>query len=100
MLLIRSQDKIHCVNLETVRSISIERENSIVADYGNDFWITLGRYKTKERAFCVLDEICNAYRRSNYICQKEVLEGNAGNFIGGIAGYGFVKNDIFEMPEK
>ena len=101
MLLIRSQDKMHYANLETVKSISIvESENSIIADYGNEFWITLGRYKTKERAICVLDKIGNAYKELSYNCKKEVLKGMAGNFIGGIAGYGFVKNDIFEMPEE
>lgn len=101
MLLIRSQDKKHCITLETVKSITIlENDNSIIADYGNDFWITLGRYKTIEKTIQVLDQICNTYEDLNYNCKKEVEHGMLGNFIKGISGYGFVQNRVFNMPEE
>ena len=101
MLLIRSQDKKHYVTLENVKSITLlENDNSIIANYGNDFWITLGRYKTKEKAMCVLDEIANVYENLNCHCKKEVNRGMlSGNFINGVSGYGFVKNSVFNMPE-
>lgn len=95
MLLIRSQDKKHYITLETVKSITLlENDNTIIADYGNDFWITLGRYKTKEKAISILDEIGNIYEKLNCHCMKEVNRGMSGNFINDISGYGFVKNGI------
>lgn len=101
MLLIRSQDKKHYVTLETVKSITIlGNNNSIIADYGSDFWITLGRYKTKEKAIQVLDQIGNTYEDLNLNCKKEVDRGMSGNFIKGISGYGFVQNGVFNMPEE
>lgn len=101
MLLIRSQDKKHFVTLEMVKSITIlENDNSIIADYGNDFWITLGRYKTKEKAIQVLDKIGEIYKDLNINCKREVNRAISGNFINGINGYGFVQNGVFNMPEE
>lgn len=101
MLLIRSQDKRHYVNIETVKCLSIlESDKSIVADYGDDFWITLGRYKTIERTIEVLEKIGEAFNSLNHNCPREVEHGMAGNFIKGVSGYGFVRNGTYDMPEE
>lgn len=100
MLLIRSQDKRHYVNIETVKCLSISSNNSIDADYGDDFWITLGRYKTIERAIEVLESIGGVLNSLNHNCPKEVERGMAGNFIKGVSGYGFVRNGTYDMPEE
>ena len=100
MLLIRSQDKRHYVNIETVKCLSISSNNSIDADYGDDFWITLGRYKTVERAIEVLESIGDVLNGLNHNCPKEVERGLSGKFINGVSGYGFVRNGTYNMPEE
>lgn len=101
MLLIRSQDKRNYANMEMVKCLSISESNkSITADYGDDFWITLGRYKTIERAIEVLNSIGDTFNGLNYNCPKEVEHGMAGNFIRGVSGYGFVRNGTYDMPEE
>ena len=101
MLLIRSQDKKYYITLETVKSIAIlENDHSIIADYGDGFWITLGRYKTIEKAIQILDQIGDVYKDLNLNCKKEVDRAISGNFIKGISGYGFVQNGVFNIPEE
>lgn len=101
MLLIRSQDKRNYANIETVKCLSIsESDKSITADYGDDFWITLGRYKTIERAIEVLNSIGDVINSLNHNCSKEVERGMAGNIIKGVSGYEFVRNGTYDMPEE
>lgn len=101
MLLVRSQDKRNYVNIETVKCLSIsESDKSIIADYGDDFWITIGRYKTIERAIEVLNSIGDVINSLNYNCPKEVVRGIAGNLIRSVSGYGFVRNGTYDMPEE
>lgn len=99
MLLIRSQDKRNYANIETVKCLSIsESDKSITADYGDDFWITLGRYKTIGRA--ISNSIGDVINSLNHNCSKEVERGMAGNLIRGVSGYGFVRNGTYDMPEE
>ena len=57
----------------------------IYAYFEKDNWSVLGEYKTEERAKEVLREIIHAYEECN---DSRVS-----------AGYGYVKNNIYEMPE-
>nr|DAO80881.1 MAG TPA: hypothetical protein [Caudoviricetes sp.] len=57
----------------------------IYAYFEKDNWSVLGEYSTEERAKEVLQEIIDTYCESNE------------KFIS--TGYGYVKNNIYEMPE-
>ena len=105
MLLIRSQDKRNYVNIETVKTLTVldgklDGCHDVIADYGNDFWILLGRYKTTERAIEVLGSLGEVYNSLNHNCPREIKRGMTGNLIEGIAGYGFVRNGTYDMPEE
>lgn len=84
-MLIRSADKKTIVNLSNVNIMEVENLEEC-SDCG--VWIDgykMAGYETEERATEVLDEICNAYISLNDKDRK--------------AGFSYVKNGVFQMPE-
>lgn len=100
MLLIRSQDKKNFVNIDIVKCISIINNNTIVADFGQDFSIVLGYYTTCARAIEVMDLLEKVHNSLNHNCPAEIQRGIVGNLINGISGYGFVRNGTYDMPQE
>ena len=75
MITIRSQDKLHIVDVKTV-SLNYSDKKQIIANYmppengenGLEYYEILGTYETKERAMEVLNEIANMiYMRELFV---------------------------------
>lgn len=93
-MIIVSQDKGTILNFENIQNIKIEsygthiKGKKIYKIFSGNFEgyeTELGTYETEERAKEVLQEIIDTYCESNE------------KFIS--TGYGYVKNNIYEMPE-
>lgn len=68
-MIIRSQDKLQLIPLET-GSISVDYRNKKKINFfetGNNNPNKIGEYSSEEKAIKVLDEICNQYGR--YTCR-------------------------------
>ena len=88
---IRSQDR---ENLIKIENITIDNENYVLGNLVSDdnkgicdYW-RLGKYKTKERALEVLDDIHN------------VLKGNVENHINKFDLYRENNVIVYEMPKE
>ncbi len=95
-LWIRSQDKMKLVKVDYTeynysRTTNINSANidyhKIITFYG-DNCITLGTYKTKERALEVLDEIQSLIETNFECCYNKKVDAY------------FDCNDVYEMPEE
>ena len=93
-MIIVSQDKATIVNFENIQNIKIEpygthiKGKKIYKIFSGNFEgyeTELGTYETEEKAKEVLQEIIQRYIECN------------DSFIS--AGYGYVKNSAYEMPE-
>lgn len=91
-MIIVSQDKLQIFNFRTAKNIWIEDEEveinqieQIVYSIYIDGEI-VGAYETEERAKDVLQEIIKTYED----CNESIVS----------TGYGYVKNKVYEMPEK
>ncbi len=95
-MLILSQDKKGLINLDNVTKIGIIEPDKKIEEF---MWLIyadsnsveskcfdLGYYLTEERANQVLQEIIKNYKKAN-------ISGHS-------LGYGYVGNNIYEMPEE
>lgn len=86
-MIIVSQGKDELVNFDRIESIWIDvEEGRVTIEATADTNSTLGTYSTEERAKEVLQEIIHMYIESN----EDIPS----------TGYGYVKNRVYEMPEK
>lgn len=85
-MIIVNQDKDEIVNFDRVESIWVcsDEEVGFVIEATADTNITLGCYKTEERAKEVLQEIVEKYQSCN----------------SSLGSQGYVKNKVCEMPEE
>ena len=83
-LWIRSQDGLYLMKVETLTSTLRANKEPAIVNTINDVRYLLGEYKTKERAFEVLDEI------------QILLQGNT--FIGTINRE--TECIVYEMPKE
>lgn len=94
-LWIRSQDKIGLTKIDNICVM----DNRIVfipnSQYGR---VTLGTYKTKQRALEVLDEIQNAV--SGIITIEDVKEQNKKQYTGEALASKITQNIVYEMPKE
>ena len=89
-MIIVSQDKTKIVNFDNLTQIYITQDEEKTAFFirhetVDSLYDDLGFYKTEEKAKEVLQEIIQRYIECN------------DSFIS--AGYGYVKNSAYEMPE-
>lgn len=85
-MIIVNQDKEEIINFENMRGLMVT-DNSIVAveSFNDDEGRCLGEYKTEERAKEVLQKIIEEY-----------MSCNEDSFAG---GYGYIRNEVYYMPE-
>lgn len=86
-MIIVSQDKKHIVNFNNIKEIRLTGNYSIKVDIFEDYELTLGYYKTEERAKEVLQEITDLYKKCEY---------EKGQYY--YKAYGIPK--VYEMPEE
>ena len=68
-MLIRSQDKLEIINMDNVERIMIIGNSQIaVQTVGDERWIIIGNYSTKEKVLDVLDVIEMDYMVNCKIC--------------------------------
>ena len=84
-MLIRSQNKKCIINLDNIDTIEGTDGEIVYFNGGTETRGILGNYSTDEKIINVLDMI-----------QKKYLEEN---YMPLLANYGFVKNNIFQMPQ-
>lgn len=93
-MIIVSQDKCTIVNFSNIQDIRIEPYGThikgkkiykIFAGNFEGYATELGTYDTEERAKEVLQEIIHIYGECNASCAS--------------TGYGYVRNEVYEMPE-
>lgn len=71
---------------KTERVVKTESVEKIEISVRGDYLYRIGRYKTKERAKELLEEIARKYKD----CNEHLVS----------TGYGYVKNEVFYMPEE
>lgn len=89
-MIIVSQDKGKIINFDNMTRVYITFDEGdddvcIRTETVDSLYEDLGYYKTEERAKEVLQEIIHVYRKCNV------------NYVS--TGYGYVRNEVFEMPE-
>ena len=90
-MIIVSQDKTKMVNFDNLIQIYITQDEEETANFiryesVDSLYDDLGEYKTEERAKEVLQEIIEAYLDCN---EENIYEK-----------FAYVKNKVFEMPER
>ena len=90
-MIIVSQDKTKIVNFDNLIQIYITQDEEETANFiryesVDSLYDDLGEYKTEERAKEVLQEIIEAYLDCN---EENIYEK-----------FAYVKNKVFEMPER
>lgn len=86
-MIIVGQDKDVIVNLNDNEAIYIEeRIDKTEISVRGRYLYKMGKYKTEERAREVLEEIAKKYKD----CNEHLVS----------TGYGYVKNEVFYMPEE
>lgn len=96
-MLIRSQDKMDILDITGKRIYSTTAGDILItnnAEVVNGDCLLIGKYKTKERAIEVLDDICRAYECSLY-CEHGFDSAAALQ-----RPYIFAQNRVYQMPEE
>ena len=89
-MIIVSQDKDVIINFDNIANLVVIENNIVsICNVEETTGITIGKYKTEERAKEVLQEIVRLYRR----CQQVIGErGGVANFI--------YPPKVYEMPKE
>ena len=91
-LWIRSQDKTNLIKIEHLAITS----NNVITGMSTNWDYDLGKYKTKERALEVLDEIQELLvPKLHHVCDRD-LEGNEVKVLG----LDYIQSIVYEMPEE
>ena len=89
-LWIRSQDRETIMKIDRV---DIDREKEI---WVNGYDVFVAKYKTKERALEVLDEIQDLLvPKLHHVCDRD-LEGNEVKVLG----LDYIQSIVYEMPKE
>ena len=92
-LWIRSQEKIGLTKVDLFKIVEINEKMFEIKGLLNGTILSLGTYKTKERALEVLDEIQKLL--IGYINAEAT-----GNQMNGILGTTYIKTCFYEMPKE
>lgn len=93
---IRTQDKETLINVNCIDMYNINKHEWIIEACDSN---NLGKYKSKERAIEVLDEI-QAYLENNYLSINDMPQHNNGLIANGLILFPNNKQTVYQMPEE